>query len=130
MSLFDDFDTSGIAGTTMQDALSFDVAHWLLRRIPRNRISRNPEIAWNDYWEDYPSERARAQSGRASFPFSKKMPMSKPTSRGSAGSIPPVAARTRSPGSSSASSNSRSLPGSVPSSTIRSVFPSDGDSKT
>jgi hypothetical protein len=59
MSLFDDFDTSGIAGTTMQDALSFDVAHWLLRRIPRNRISRNPEIAWNDYWEDYPSERAR-----------------------------------------------------------------------
>jgi len=50
--------------------------------------------------------------------------MSKPTSRGSAGSIPPVAARTRSPGSSSASSNSRSLPGSVPSSTIRSVFPS------
>jgi hypothetical protein len=59
LSLFDDFDTSGIAGTTMQDILSFDVAHWLVRRIPRNRISPNPEIAWNDYWDDYQSERAR-----------------------------------------------------------------------
>jgi hypothetical protein len=54
MSLFDDFDTSGIAGTTMQDILSFDVAHWLVHRIPRN-----VEIAWNDYWDDYQSERAR-----------------------------------------------------------------------
>jgi hypothetical protein len=54
LSLFDDFDASGIAGTTMQDRLSFDVARWLVRRIPRN-----VEIAWNDYWEDYPSERAR-----------------------------------------------------------------------
>jgi hypothetical protein len=54
LSLFDDFDTSGIAGTTMQDTLSFDVVHWLVRRIPRN-----VEIAWNDYWDDYQSERAR-----------------------------------------------------------------------
>ncbi|HEV3308714.1 MAG TPA: hypothetical protein VGZ91_19890 [Candidatus Sulfotelmatobacter sp.] len=54
MSLFDDFDTSGIAGTTMQDTLSFDVAHWLVRRIPRNI-----EIAWTDYWDDYESERPR-----------------------------------------------------------------------
>ncbi|MGD1023682.1 MAG: hypothetical protein ABR880_12925 [Candidatus Sulfotelmatobacter sp.] len=54
MSLFDDFDTSGIAGTTMQDILSFDVAQWLVRRIPRN-----VEIAWDDYWDDYQSERAR-----------------------------------------------------------------------
>jgi hypothetical protein len=54
MSLFDDFDTSGIAGTTMQDILSFDVARWLVRRIPRN-----VEIAWNDYWDEYQSERAR-----------------------------------------------------------------------
>ncbi len=54
MSLFDDFDTSGIAGTTMQDALSFDVAHWLARRLPRN-----VDIAWDDYWDDYESERAR-----------------------------------------------------------------------
>jgi hypothetical protein len=54
MSLFDDFDTSGIAGTTMQDVLSFDVAYWLAHRIPRNI-----EIAWNDYGDDYQSERAR-----------------------------------------------------------------------
>jgi hypothetical protein len=64
MSAFDEFDTSGIAGTTMQDTLSFDVAHWLVRRIPRNRISSkrispNIEIAWNDYWDDYQAERAR-----------------------------------------------------------------------
>ena len=57
MSPFDEFDTSGIAGTTMQDILSFDVARWLVRRIPRN-----VEIAWNDYWEDYQSERARGST--------------------------------------------------------------------
>ena len=44
MSEFDDFDTSGIAGTTMQDALNFEVARWLARRIPQN-----VEIAWEDY---------------------------------------------------------------------------------
>jgi hypothetical protein len=54
MSVFDDFDTSGIAGTTMQDTLSFDVAQWLTRRMPRN-----VEIAWNDYWDDDQAERAR-----------------------------------------------------------------------
>ena len=54
MSLFDDFDTSGIAGTTMQDTLSFDVARRLVRRIPEN-----VEIAWNDYWDDDQSERPR-----------------------------------------------------------------------
>jgi hypothetical protein len=52
MSAFDDFDTSGIAGTTMQDALSFDAARWLVRRIPLN-----VEIAWDDYSADYESER-------------------------------------------------------------------------
>jgi hypothetical protein len=57
MSLFDDFDTSGIAGTTMQDTLSFDVAQWLTRRIPRN-----VEIAWDDYWDDYQAERARGNT--------------------------------------------------------------------
>jgi hypothetical protein len=57
MSVFDDFDTSGIAGTTMQDTLSFDVAHWLLRRVPRN-----VEIAWDDYWDDYQAERARGHT--------------------------------------------------------------------
>jgi len=55
MSLFDDFDTSGIAGTSMQDTLSFDVVQWLARRIPRN-----VEIAWHDYWDDYQAERSRA----------------------------------------------------------------------
>ena len=44
MSAFDDFDTSGIAGTTMQDALNFGAARWLVRRLPRN-----VEIAWDDY---------------------------------------------------------------------------------
>ncbi|MFZ0136821.1 MAG: hypothetical protein WAK89_07180 [Candidatus Sulfotelmatobacter sp.] len=57
MSIFDDFDTSGIAGTTMQDTLSFDVAEWLVHRIPKNI-----EIAWNDYWNDYQSERARGNT--------------------------------------------------------------------
>ena len=47
MSAFDDFDTSGLAGTTMQDTLNFEAARWLTRRIPRN-----VEIAWDDYEED------------------------------------------------------------------------------
>jgi hypothetical protein len=57
MSPFDDFDTSGIAATTMQDVLSFDVAQWLTRRIPRNI-----EIAWDVYWDDYQAERARGNT--------------------------------------------------------------------
>jgi hypothetical protein len=57
MSPFDDFDTSGVAGTTMQDTLSFDVAQWLVRRIPRN-----VDIAWNDYWDDDQAERARGNT--------------------------------------------------------------------
>ena len=44
MSIFDDFDTSGLSGTVMQDALNFEAARWLVRRIPRN-----VEIAWNDF---------------------------------------------------------------------------------
>ena len=36
MEVFDDFDTSGIAGTTMQDTLNFEAARWLVRRLPRN----------------------------------------------------------------------------------------------
>jgi hypothetical protein len=43
MSAFDDFDTSGIAGTTMQDSLNFEAARWLVRRIPHS-----VEIAWED----------------------------------------------------------------------------------
>jgi hypothetical protein len=57
MSPFDDFDTSGIAGTIMQDILSFDVVKWLARHIPRN-----VEIAWDDYWDDYQAERSRGNT--------------------------------------------------------------------
>jgi hypothetical protein len=53
MSAFDDFDTSGIAGTSMQDTLNFEAARWLARRMPRN-----VEIAWDDYWDDPQAERA------------------------------------------------------------------------
>jgi hypothetical protein len=55
MSAFDDFDTSGVAGTVMQDALSFDAVRWLARRIPRQI-----EIAWDDYLDDSQNERALA----------------------------------------------------------------------
>ena len=44
MSAFDDFDTSGIAGTTMQDSLNFEAARWLIHCIPRA-----VEIAWDEY---------------------------------------------------------------------------------
>ena len=47
MSAFDDFDTSGIAGTTLQDTLNFEVARWLVRRIPGD-----VEIAWDGYDEE------------------------------------------------------------------------------
>ncbi len=57
MSSFDDFDTSGISGTTMQDALPFEAARWLTQRIPRN-----VDIAWDDYLDDYESERPRGNS--------------------------------------------------------------------
>jgi len=48
MSVFDDFHTSGIAGTTMQDSLNFEVARWLVRRLPQSI-----EIAWDDYEEEH-----------------------------------------------------------------------------
>ncbi len=57
MSAFDDFDTAGIAGTTMQDVLSFDVAKWLATRIPNNI-----DIAWDDYYNDYQGERSRGDT--------------------------------------------------------------------
>jgi hypothetical protein len=44
MSAFDTFEHSGIAGTTMEDSLSFDVARWLLPRMPGQ-----VEIAWDNY---------------------------------------------------------------------------------
>jgi hypothetical protein len=46
MDDFDTFEVSGIAGTQMEDTLSFDVAHWLIniRRMPGK-----VEIAWENY---------------------------------------------------------------------------------
>jgi len=44
MDEFDTFEHSGIAGTTMEDTLSFDVARWLVRRLPGQ-----VEIAWENY---------------------------------------------------------------------------------
>ncbi len=41
---FDTYEHSGIAGTTMEDTLSFDVARWLVRHLPRQ-----VEIAWDNY---------------------------------------------------------------------------------
>ena len=47
MSDFDTFESSGIAGTTMQDTLSFDVTRWLLHRLPGE-----VEIAWDEHEEE------------------------------------------------------------------------------
>jgi hypothetical protein len=51
MSAFSPLEVSGIAGTEMQDSLSFDVARWLVRHMPGNvRIG----------WDNYDEERAMA----------------------------------------------------------------------
>ena len=47
LSVFEDFDGAGVAGTEMEDVLNFDVARWLARRIPRSI-----EIAWEGYEEE------------------------------------------------------------------------------
>ena len=44
MDDFDTFEFSGIAGTVMEDTLSFDVARWLVKRMPGQ-----VEIAWDNY---------------------------------------------------------------------------------
>jgi hypothetical protein len=44
MDDFDTFEVSGIAGTQMEDTLSFDVANWLVKRMP-NKV----QIAWDNY---------------------------------------------------------------------------------
>jgi hypothetical protein len=44
MDAFDPLEVSGISDTTMEDTLSFDVARWLVRRMPRQ-----VEIAWENY---------------------------------------------------------------------------------
>jgi len=44
MDEFEPIEVSGIAGTQMEDTLSFDVANWLIKRMP-NKV----EIAWENY---------------------------------------------------------------------------------
>src|ERR1700758_2832981 len=44
MDDFDPLEVSGIAGTVMQDALGFDLARWLIHRLPGK-----VEIAWDDF---------------------------------------------------------------------------------
>ena len=44
MDDFDTFEVAGIAGTEMEDTLSFDVANWLIERMPGK-----VEIAWENY---------------------------------------------------------------------------------
>jgi hypothetical protein len=44
MDEFDPLEVSGIAGTTMQDSLGFDLMRWLIRRMPGK-----VEIVWDDY---------------------------------------------------------------------------------
>jgi hypothetical protein len=46
MDDFDTFEVSGIAGTEMEDTLSFDVASWL---INTRRMPGKVEIAWENY---------------------------------------------------------------------------------
>ena len=44
MDAFEPIEVSGIAGTQMEDTLSFDLANWLTRRLPGK-----VEIAWDHY---------------------------------------------------------------------------------
>jgi len=46
MDDFDPLEVSGIAGTVMQDTLSFDLVRWLMERVP------DAEIVWDDYSEE------------------------------------------------------------------------------
>ena len=44
LSSWDTFEFAGVAGTSMEDTLSFGVARWLIRRMPGK-----VEIAWDNY---------------------------------------------------------------------------------
>jgi hypothetical protein len=44
LSSWDTFEFSGVAGTAMEDTLSFDIARWLIGRMPAKI-----EIAWDNY---------------------------------------------------------------------------------
>jgi hypothetical protein len=60
MDDFDTFEVSGIAGTQMEDRLSFDVASWLIERMPGK-----VEIAW----ENYQTGRELGTTGPRLIPF-------------------------------------------------------------
>ncbi len=47
MDDFDPLEVSGIAGTSMQDTLGFDLVRWLVKRMPGK-----VEIAWDDYEDE------------------------------------------------------------------------------
>jgi len=44
LTSWDTFESAGVVGTTMEDTLSFDVARWLIARMPGK-----VEIAWDNY---------------------------------------------------------------------------------
>jgi hypothetical protein len=44
LSAWDTFEFAGVSGTTMEDTPGFDVARWLIRRMPGN-----VEIAWDNF---------------------------------------------------------------------------------
>ncbi|MGH9497973.1 MAG: hypothetical protein ACRD3L_02420 [Terriglobales bacterium] len=46
MDDFDPLEVSGIAGTVMQDTLTFDVARWLVEHVP------DVDMVWDDYSEE------------------------------------------------------------------------------
>jgi hypothetical protein len=64
MDDFDTFEISGIAGTEMEDTLSFDVARWLVKRMPGK-----VEIAW----ENYAPGASWAPPARASCPARRRL---------------------------------------------------------
>jgi hypothetical protein len=59
MDQFDTFEYSGIAGTAMEDTLSFDVASWLAGRIPQTKIA----------WENYEPGRELGTTGPRFMPL-------------------------------------------------------------
>src|SRR6202165_3669375 len=69
MDDFDTFEVSGIAGTQMEDTLSFDVASWLVNiRRMRNKV----EIAWGDHNDNYEPGRALGTTGPRFIPLFHK----------------------------------------------------------
>ncbi|HLX84886.1 MAG TPA: hypothetical protein VKR59_13375 [Terriglobales bacterium] len=64
MDAFDTFETSGIAGTEMEDTLSFDVARWLIKRMPGK-----VEIAWGNYEDSYEPGRELGTTGPRFMPL-------------------------------------------------------------